>query len=133
MEKKDKIKIYLASPYTSGNKDANTQLQIDIAYQLLIMGFNPYVPLFNHYIQVDHPNIDTDLKFDWLEIDKAWLKECDIVFRFHPKDNFDIFIPSPGADEEEKYAQELEIPVFNFKSISEMVEFVESADFTFIK
>lgn len=52
------IKVYIASPYSSGNKETNVQLQIDAAYHLLKMGFNPYMPLYNHFIQEKYPELE---------------------------------------------------------------------------
>jgi len=123
----ERVKVYIASPYSNGDKEDNVQLQMDATYQLLIMGFNPYMPTYNHFIQKRHPDIDNN--FPWLEIDKQWLKECNILIRLHPKDNLDVEIPSPGADEEEAYAKELGIPVFHFETLSEMVRILQTFDY----
>ena len=115
-----KVKVYIASPYSNGDKEDNVQLQMDAAYHLIILGFNPYMPIYHHFIQKQHPDLNGD--FAWLEIDKAWLKDCDIAIRLHPKDNFGIEINSPGADEEEAFCKEMGIPMFHYDTIKEMVD-----------
>jgi nucleoside 2-deoxyribosyltransferase len=122
--KSQRVRVYIASPYTNGDKEYLVNLQVDAAYHLLKMGFNPFMPLHGHYIQVRHTDLNST--FPWLEVDKAWLKECDMVIRIHPKDNFNKEIPSSGADEEEAYAKELGIPVFHFDTLEEMVRVVQT-------
>lgn len=114
-----KVKVYIASPYSNGDKESLVELHMTAAYHLLKMGFNPFAPLYNHFIQIHHPDVDTG--FDWLEVDKAWLADCDILIRLHPKNKKGEPIPSPGADEEERYAGELGIPVFHFDTLEELV------------
>lgn len=114
----EKIKVYIASPYTNGDKDALSKLQMDAAAILLKNGFNPYAPLYNHYIQEDHSDLDSD--FDWLEIDKSWLALCDIMIRLFPKDERGHKIKSIGADNEEDFSKKNGIPVFYFDDLSEL-------------
>lgn len=120
------IKVYLASPYTHGNKGQLVNLQFDAAYHLLKMGFNPYVPLYNHYIQERH--LDLDGTFNWLDVDLQWLDACDIMVRLYPKDDKGNKIPSPGADREEKYAKKLNMPIYKFDTIEEMVIFFKNTE-----
>ena len=115
-----KVKVYIASPYTNGNKEELVQLQLDAAYHLLKMGFNPFAPLYNHFIQKDHADLDKN--FDWLEVDKAWLKDCDMAVRLYPIDKYGLEIASPGADEEEELCKELGIPMFKCSTLEDMVE-----------
>ena len=115
-----KVKVYIASPYSNGNKTELVKFHLDAAYHLLKLGFNPFAPLYNHFIQVNHPDIDKD--FDWLEVDKAWLADCDIAVRLYPKDSNGKDIYSPGADEEVNFCKTLGIPVFNFETLEELVE-----------
>jgi hypothetical protein len=114
----EKIKVYIASPYTNGNKEELAELQLDAAAILLKKGFNPYAPLYNHYIQEDHSELDHS--FDWLGIDKSWLALCDIMIRIFPKDEKGEKIKSPGADEEEEFSRANGIPVFYFEDLSEL-------------
>lgn len=120
----EKVRVYVASPYSNGDKEKNVQLQMDVTYQLLIMGFNPYMPTYNHFIQQQHPDINEN--FPWLELDKAWLKECDMAIRLHSKDKFGVEINSPGADEEEAFCKEMGIPMFHYNTIEEMVRNIQT-------
>lgn len=120
----EKIRVYIASPYTNGNKDELTELQMDAAAILLKNGFNPYAPLYNHYIQEDHPELDHG--FGWLDIDKSWLELCDVMIRLFPKDENGYRIESPGADEEEDFSKKMGIPVFYFDDLSELESWARS-------
>ncbi len=119
-----KILIYIASPYTNGDKEKLVQLHLDAAYHLLKMGFIPYAPLYCHYIQKSHPDIDNN--FPWIEIDKVWLKLCDIAIRLHFKDDDGNEIFSLGADMEEQFCKEEGIPMFHFDTIEEMIRAMET-------
>lgn len=118
------IKCYIASPYTTGDKQENVNLQIDAAAILLEHGYAPHVPLYNHYHQLRHPHTHTE----WLLLDIAWLEMCDILIRFKPKLN-DIEVPSIGADEEEAKARELGMPVFTFETLLQLSAFLEECAF----
>ncbi len=119
----DKIRVYIASPYTNGDKQKLTDLQSEAAAELLRLGFNPFTPLLSHYIVLkDNELVD----FDWIEVDLQWLKLCDIAVRLHPKDKFGVEIPSSGADKEEETCKKLGIPMFHFDTIEEMTRFFET-------
>jgi hypothetical protein len=120
-----KVKVYLASPYTNGNQEENTKLQIKAGYELLELGYYPYLPLLTHYIQVSYPTY----KYDWLDLDFAYLEVCDVLIRLRPKDKNDLEIPSPGADKEIKFAEENKIPIFNFETVEEMIEYLTKNPF----
>jgi hypothetical protein len=120
-----KVKIYIASPYTNGNQEENTKLQIKAGYELLELGYYPYLPLLTHYIQVSYPTY----KYDWLKLDFAYLEMCDVVIRLRPKDKKGVEIPSPGADEETKFAKENGIPFFSFDTVEDMVKFLTDNPF----
>ena len=114
-----RVRCYIASPYSNGDKETLVQKHMNAAYELLKLGFNPYAPLYNHYIQTKHPDLDHD-GFPWLDVDKEWLLECDMMIRLHFKNHEDEEIKSPGANEEERYANSLGIPVFHFDTVEEM-------------
>ena len=118
-----KVRVYIASPYSNGNKEELVKKHFQAAYHLLKMGFNPYAPLYNHFLQIVYADIDKD--FPWLELDKEWLEQCDILVRFHFKNEKNEEIFSPGADEEEAHAKQLGIPVFHFYNVEEMVEYMQ--------
>lgn len=118
-----KVRVYIASPYSNGNKEELVKKHFQAAYHFLKMGFNPYAPLYNHFLQIAYADIDKD--FPWLELDKEWLEQCDILVRFHFKNEKNEEIFSPGADEEEAHAKQLGIPVFHFYNVEEMVEYMQ--------
>ncbi|MCK9446418.1 hypothetical protein M0Q50_05965 [bacterium] len=119
------IRIYIASPYTNGNQVENTNLQLDIAYELLYRGYAPYFPLSSHYVQIRYPQFN----YNWLDLDFQYLQCCDILIRIKPIINNEELL-SPGADAEEKEAKRLNIPVFTFNTIEEMCKFLDENAFT---
>jgi hypothetical protein len=123
-----KVKVYIASPYSNGDKEELVKKHFDAAYELLKMGFNPYAPLYCHFIQKLHPDIDNT--FPWLEIDKTWEEDCDMVVRMHFKDFEGNEILSPGADEEQENAEKLGIPLFHFDTVEEMVRMLQTFETT---
>lgn len=90
-----KIKVYIASPYTIGDKVENVKRQIDAAETLLNNGFAPYVPLLNHYWELDYKHTDSE----WLDLDFEYLAVCDVVLRLSGD--------SVGADKECELARQL--------------------------
>ena len=92
--------VYIASPYTLGDKLKNVYRQIDVADQLMNDGFCPVVPLLTHYQEERHHKSYED----WMKIDFEKLKRCDALLRLEGQ--------SSGADREVKFAIENRIPVF---------------------
>jgi hypothetical protein len=119
----DKIKIYIASPYSNGNKEELVKLQRDAVCILLKLGFNPYWPLATHYIAT---LTDIDKDFPWLTVDEEWVKVCDLMIRLHPKDDKGKEIESPGAKFEEECASKYGIPCFNFDTLEEMKRYFQT-------
>ena len=79
------IKVYIASPYTIGDKKHNVKLQIDCANELINLEFAPFAPLLSHYLPPQPYE-------KWLELDLEWLKCCDCLLRLEGE--------SAGADKE---------------------------------
>jgi hypothetical protein len=95
-----KIKVYIASPYTLGDKLKNVNIQFDISSKLIDLGFIPFAPLYHHFINERH-----EKHYDvWMKIDYEWINVCDCILRLSGI--------SGGADLEDKYAKKLNIPVF---------------------
>lgn len=92
--------VYVASPYTNGDKEENVELQIVAAELLRNAGFLPFWPLHSHYWQQLYPH---PYEF-WMLMDFEWIPKCDILLRLPGE--------SQGADKEVKLAQELDIPVY---------------------
>jgi hypothetical protein len=113
----DKLKIYIASPYSNGWMPDNVRLSLQAHETLMQMGFAPYSPLVSHYqsIMFHHD------EHDWLELDLTYLLVCNVMVRIHPvKLNTGEKIPSPGADLEEATAKEHNIPVFHYETLYEL-------------
>ena len=94
------IKIYIASPYTVGDTAVNVKFQLDVANELMDLGFAPYVPLYSHFQHMAHPRPYED----WMQLDLAWIDSCDGLIRLGG--------PSPGGDREVEYALSKGINVF---------------------
>jgi len=71
------IKIYIASPYTIGDIAVNVKVQMDIADELMNLGFAPFVPLYSHFQHIAHPRPYED----WIRVDREWVRVCDCVLR----------------------------------------------------
>lgn len=96
----NKIKVYIASPYTRGDVAVNVKRQLDCADELMTKGFAPFAPLYSHFQHMAHPRPYQD----WIEIDLVWVKACDCVLRLEGDSN--------GADGEVKFALENGVTVF---------------------
>jgi hypothetical protein len=118
------IRIYIASPYSNGDKEENVNLQMDIAEELMQHGFAPYTPLLTHFQHLRHPREE----HDWYKLDNEFLSLCDILIRIKPIKNGKE-ITSVGADKEEILARELKIPVFSFHTLEEMCKFLDEHPF----
>lgn len=94
------MKVYIASPYTLGDKQENVKLQLDIFDSLMSKGFTPFAPLWGHFQHSYSPRSYED----WIRWDLKWLEICDYVLRLGGE--------SKGADIEVSRAKELNIPVF---------------------
>jgi hypothetical protein len=94
------IKVYIASPYTLGDVAVNVKRQLDVADDLMTLGYAPFAPLYSHFQHMAHPRPYTD----WIKIDLVWVKACDCVLRLEGE--------SKGADGEVQYALDLGLPVF---------------------
>lgn len=108
------IKVYIASPYTLGDVAVNVKVQMDVANELMDLGFAPFAPLYSHFQHIAHPRP----YMDWIKIDLEWVKVCDCVLRLEGE--------SSGADGEVKFANELNIPVYY--SFEELVEAYKNID-----
>jgi len=113
----NKLKVYIASPYTLGWMPDNVRLQLEAKNILMDYGFVPFAPLVNHFEEIyKHRN-----EHDYLEWDIEWLKVCDILLRIRSsKDGVEI--PSKGADIEVQVAIENNIKVIDFKDLNELTD-----------
>lgn len=67
--------VYLAAPYSIGDKDANVRRSIDVAEKLMAAGALVYNPLLSHYHEQYHPHTAEW----WYEYDLHWLLICDVL------------------------------------------------------
>lgn len=92
--------VYIASPYTKGDTQANVDRQRDMAHQLLDLGYCPIAPLLSHYLE-EYRHRPWE---DWMQMDLHILPIADCLLRLPGE--------SQGADIEVAYAHEQQIPVF---------------------
>lgn len=95
-----KKKVYIASPYSVGDKSSNVRRQIAAGDVLMSNGFTPFLPLLSHYQNEMLPRPETD----WLANDLEWVDACDVLVRLDGQ--------SIGADTEVQYAVTNGIPVY---------------------
>jgi len=100
--------VYVASPYSNGDKLENVKQSIEVAEELIKLGYVPYLPLLSHFWD---ELIHHDYQF-WMDYDKKWLSRCAALLR--------IGGISSGADKEVEYAKMSGIPIFY--SIEELEE-----------
>jgi hypothetical protein len=95
------ITVYIASPYTKSDVSANVRKSINIADQLVSLGYVPFVPLLSHFWDLISPK-----PYDiWLYMDLEWIDRCDCLLRLPGE--------STGADIEVDHAAKCNIPVYH--------------------
>lgn len=100
------IKVYIASPYSIGDKLENVERSFRIGNELLNKGFAPYCPLYSHYL---HEMESRDYR-QWITIDEEWILQCDYLLRLPGE--------STGADYEVEFAKQHGIHVvYNINDI----------------
>jgi hypothetical protein len=103
--------IYIASPYTKGDPQENTDKSFDCALDLIEAGFAPYAPLYTHYLHLRRPQ-----KYEtWTGLDLVWVLKCDALLRLPGE--------SSGADGEVAFAKANNIPVFY--SVQKLIEWFD--------
>jgi hypothetical protein len=106
------IMVYIASPYTKGDVAQNVKTQLDIADELMDLGYCPVVPLLTHFQHIHKPRPYVD----WMKIDEEKIKRCDVLLRLPGE--------SSGAEKEVALAELMEIPVVY--SIAELIRWANS-------
>lgn len=95
----EQLLVYVAGPYTHGEWGTNIRNAIEEAQILLEEGHVPFIPhTMTGLWSIQYQN-------DWLEFDFCWLEECDAMVRI---EGF-----SEGSDQEEEFAEENDIPVYD--------------------
>jgi hypothetical protein len=93
-------RVYVAGPITKGDQFVNVKRAMEVANQLWTMGFIPFVPHLSALWQMNHPRSHQD----WLDYDLHWLAQCNVLYRMPGE--------SVGANQEELWARDMEIPIF---------------------
>lgn len=114
------ITVYIASPYTNGWMPTNVRRQMDTAHDLLDLGYYPYTPLLDHFMEIHKSRPESN----WLDIDFVWVKKCDALLRLKPTDDNGNEITSSRGDKEVQAALDNNIPVFY--SIQELNDYFKS-------
>ena len=106
---KTKMLVYIAGPLTVGDVDQNIKNAFACATDLLSKGFNVHIPHLTMYLERywQEPGVmGLDFEYDdWLDMDYAILKRCDVLYRMEGE--------SVGADREVAFAMGAKIPVFD--------------------
>ena len=96
---REMIRVYIASPYSTGDQEENVIRAMGVFDQLVKYGFAPYAPLLSHYQHKYYP-----LPYEkWLELDIEWLRTCHILLRLPGE--------SEGADRECRAMDKMNKPV----------------------
>jgi hypothetical protein len=96
-------RIFISGPYTLGDVAQNVKGAMEVANELIELGYAPFCPHLTHFLHLNHAQPYEK----WLEIDVSFLRVCDAVIRIPGE--------STGADSEVRIASELGIPVFYSK------------------
>ena len=95
------MRVYVAGPYTLGDRSENVRKAVEMATQLLDAGHEPWCPILSHFWDLMYPRPWED----WMRIDLAWLRVAEaVVWRSGE---------SVGTDEERALSKELGIPSYN--------------------
>lgn len=93
-------RIFISGPYTLGDVAQNVKKSMDVANELILLGYAPYCPHLTHFLHMNHYQPYEK----WLELDIVYMKVCDAVLRLPGE--------SRGADKEIDLALRLNLPVF---------------------
>lgn len=104
--------VYIAGPYSQGDKEQNVRNAIDAAELVLRKGGTPYIPHLTHYWDQVYPK---DVRF-WYNYDREFLRFC----------HFLVIIPGPsvGVDMEIDIAHTLGMEIYS-------IAYLEATDFMF--
>lgn len=96
------MRVYVAGPISKPPLEANIRRAFDAGHELLMNGFDPFIPHLYCFMQITHPHSYER----WMQLDLAFLSVCEAVFRVSGE--------SPGAERECAHASEVcGIPIFH--------------------
>ena len=93
--------VYIAGPYSQDDQAENVRVAVEAANEVVRLNAIPFIPHLTHFWHLMTPKSYTF----WLWYDLRWLPKCDMLLRLPGASN--------GADEEEKAAKRLGLPVFH--------------------
>lgn len=97
----ERTRVYIAGPYSQGDRALNVRLALDAAGRLLDNEYAPYVPHLTHFWHLVHPK-----PYEvWLKLDREWLLLCHALLRLPGA--------SDGADREMEWAANAGIPIYH--------------------
>jgi hypothetical protein len=98
--------IYLASPYSNGDRQKNFEIITEISADLISLGYSPISPITYGHTLLQFKDLKNDWEF-WEEFCKVLLRKCDLLLVCM----MDGWEDSLGVQEEIKFARELGIPI----------------------
>lgn len=100
---KVRTRIYVAGPISQGDPVSNCQRAIEVGFELMDLGYAPYVPHYSWFVDVES-TYGKGRYTQWISLDFSWITVCRALLRLPG--------PSKGADREVKWAKRLGIPVY---------------------
>ena len=100
-----RLKVYVAGPYsapTLKEREANVSCAIVAGISLFEKGHFPFIPHLSHFVDICTENLKWE---NYMQCDLAWLEVADAMF---------FIAPSPGANFERKYAENLGLEIFYY-------------------
>lgn len=94
----------MAGPISQGNPVANCQRAIAMGFELMDLGYAPYVPHYSYFADPDSLQGKGRYK-QWIDLDLSWISTCHALLRLPG--------PSKGADREVAWAKKIGVPVFH--------------------
>ena len=105
------MKVYLSAPYTASTEEAklaNTNKAIDVALDLMVLGYTVFIPHLSHFTDTLAKNKKIDLPYEmWMQQDLEWIPVCDCLVYFGM---------SHGVQREIEFAKNRNIPVYQYKN-----------------
>jgi len=95
------MRVYVAGPYTKGDRSQNVHNAMQATIQLLDAGHEPWCPTLFHFLDLAFPRPWEN----WMRLDLAWLPFAEAMVRLPGE--------SEGADREIRLAQKHNIPIFD--------------------
>lgn len=107
----DMLRIYIAAPYSKGDKEKNVLAAIEAAELIMKAGHRPINPLFSHY----HHLVFAHDYEEWMQQDFSDIMTCKAIVRLPGE--------SAGADREIAFAKQVGVDVFH--SMEELLDYLQ--------